>query len=408
MSEAAFTALRRLETLCLEEHAAFLILAGDVYNEEDGILRARLALRDMFLRLEKAGVEVFLAHGNHDPLESGAPVVRWPGNVTVFGPEVEERAVTRQGAALALVSGISHAQRGEKGNLALRFGQPQGSLLGPGLFRVGVLHCAVGGNSDGHAPYAPCALADLGRGGFDYWALGHVHTPRVLAKAPWVAYPGSLQGLHVNESGPHGCFLVRVGRDGSCVPQFRPLAPVQWEKAALDLGQDGPESLDELEESLLAKLEETRDAALEQAAESGNSLKGIFCRLTLGGASALDKALRRPGALEDLADRLRRALAELSESGGPGLWLKDLVLRTGAGAGRGESPPRQGLAGEVALQAALALEDPLVLEELAESSLQPLFGNARLRRILESPEAAETAELVAAARDLCCSLLEGE
>lgn len=408
MTDAAFTALRRLEELCLAEDAAFLILAGDVYDEEDGILRARLALRDMFLRLEKAGVRVFLAHGNHDPLESGLPAVRWPDNVTVFGGEVGSHTVQRGGEALALVHGVSHANRREKNNLAKRFGRKQASLLSPDIFQVGVLHCSVGGKSEGHAPYAPCTLTDLAQSAVDYWALGHVHTPQVLGQNPCVVYPGSMQGLHINESGPHGCSLVRVSADGRLAQEFRPLAPVQWEKRVLDLGQNPPETLDALEDMVLATLEQTGEEALNRAIATGSQLEALFCRLTLSGASAWDQTLRRPGALDDLTDRLRQSLAENSRSGTARVWLKDLVLRTAPAVDTADLCSRQGLVGEVARQAEQALHDPAALALLRDSALQDLYGHNRLRRVLEMPDDLDTADLVESARALCCGLLEGE
>ena len=407
MTEAAFTALRRLEALCIAQDAAFLILAGDVYDEEDGILRARLALRDMFLRLEKAGVRVFLAHGNHDPLEAGRPAVRWPDNVTVFGADISSHTVLRGGEPLALVHGISHASRREKSNLAKRFGREQGNLLASGLFQVGVLHCAVGGTSEGHAPYAPCTLTDLTQTGMDYWALGHVHTPQVLGQNPCVVYPGSMQGLHVNESGPHGCSLVRVAADGGMTQELYPLAPVQWEKLVLDLGQSAPETLDELEETLLARLEQAGEEAQARSAAAGQGLEALFCRLTLSGASPWDQTLRRPGALEDLADRLRQNLAGAG-SGSVRVWLKDLTLRTAPAVDMADLCSRQGLTGEVARQAEQALHDPSALAVLRDNALQDLFGHNRLRRVLDMPDDAETAELVESARALCCGLLEGE
>ncbi len=402
MTEASFAALRRLEALCLAEQAAFLVLAGDVYDEEDGVLRARLELRDMFLRLEKAGVRVFLAHGNHDPLEDGPAAVRWPGNVTVFGPDVSGHRVERDGELLAVVHGISHTSRREKANLAQRFSRGQGGFPS-GVTQLGVLHCAVGGKSEGYAPYAPCALADLAQSGLDYWALGHVHTPQVLGESPCAVYPGSLQGLHVNESGPHGCFIVRVRAAGSFERAFVPLAPVQWEKPVLDINGNDPESLDALEETLLARLEQEGERA-QNAEGPGFGPDLVVCRLTLSGRTVWDHALRRSGALEDLTRRLRQSL---TDNGGR-VRLSELVLRTAPEADMADLCSRQGLTGEVARQAEAALHDAAALEALRDDALSDLYGNNRLRRVLDMPDAAATAELVASARSLCCGLLEGE
>lgn len=75
---ATFTAFRRLLDLCERESPDFLLLAGDVYNQEDASVSAQLALRDGFRRLESLSIPVFLVHGNHDPLASRLRSVRWP------------------------------------------------------------------------------------------------------------------------------------------------------------------------------------------------------------------------------------------------------------------------------------------------------------------------------------------
>ena len=57
---ATFTAFRRLLDLCERESPDFLLLAGDVYNQEDASVSAQLALRDGFRRLESLSIPVFL------------------------------------------------------------------------------------------------------------------------------------------------------------------------------------------------------------------------------------------------------------------------------------------------------------------------------------------------------------
>ncbi len=50
--------------------------------------------------------------------------------------------------------------------------------------------------------------------GYDYWALGHVHKRESIREAPWVVFPGNIQGRHIRESGPKGCLLVKVDERG--------------------------------------------------------------------------------------------------------------------------------------------------------------------------------------------------
>ena len=110
LQEATFKAMERLFRLCESDKPDFLILAGDVYNEENHSVKAQLKLCDGCRRLRDAGVRVFLAHGNHDPLSSRLAAVQWPDNVTIFGPDAESHTVEKDGQVVAVVHGISHAK----------------------------------------------------------------------------------------------------------------------------------------------------------------------------------------------------------------------------------------------------------------------------------------------------------
>lgn len=423
-AEAGYAALDNLAAVCIAHNADFLILAGDVYDAADGVLRARFALRDIFLRLETAGVRVFVAHGNHDPLREGPLPVSWPDNVVVFGSEPESRCVMRNGEPLAIVQGMSHASPRETENLAARFVRyaPGAECKNPfvglppnlphDIFQIATLHCAVGGAGDGHAPYAPCSLTDLTKSGFDYWALGHVHQGKILYEKPHVVYPGAIQGMHVNEAGAHGCCVVRVGENGCSVAKT-PLAPVEWRKSRLDLGgaSNSPETLDELVEAIVQSLEEN--------AASPNGAEALFYRLILEGHTDLDSDLRKPGAVAAL---LERARGELADQDGPAMWLKDIRLATSPVRDFAAISERGDLAGEIVRIAFAAQNDPDLAEALARP-LDALYGHHKLKKILTPPngdankpgkndasnasrETATPAELADAAKSLLYSLLE--
>ena len=256
LRDATFTALERLVTLCHEERPDFVILSGDIYNQEDLSLRAQIAMRDACERLGRLGIPVFLAHGNHDPLSSRLSALHWPDNVTVFGTAVDTVPVHRPGYGdelLAVVHGISHVGPRETRNLAAWF--HRSPHVCP---QIGVLHTTLG-TADGEARYAPCTVDDLAASGMDYWALGHIHEHGAVCQDPLAVYPGSLQGLHIGEQGPPGCVLVTLESDDKpaekekkrAAPrpavrasyEFRPLAPVGWQVVTVDLEHpDAPDS----------------------------------------------------------------------------------------------------------------------------------------------------------------------
>lgn len=390
LHDATFIALERLISCCEREKPDFLVLAGDIYNQEDHSVKAQLALRDGCARLERLGIPVFIAHGNHDPLSSRLASVDWPDNVVIFGAEPEIHPLARNGEPLALVHGISHARARESRNLARLF-RRDGSA---DCFQLGVLHCAVQGEGATDR-YAPCGLEDLTATGLDAWALGHVHERRILSEQPFIAYPGNPQGLHINETGPRGCLLVTaVPHAGGwrCEAEFRDLGPILWEKLALAL--EDVDHLDEVERRLCHALTTLGEAA-------SPSCEAIMARVTLEGRTPLDGMLRKAATREDLAERLQYLGGDT-----PGIWLKDLRVETRSLAEREELLRREDLLGETARLAAAMRESRQALHELADPALEPLFEHSRLRKALTPPDEEQLRALLDEAERLCLDLLE--
>ncbi|HKH87969.1 MAG TPA: DNA repair exonuclease, partial [Acidimicrobiales bacterium] len=215
LREASLAAFDALVDLCLQRKAAFLLIAGDIYDGPERGLRAQLRFRDGLARLSAAGISSFVVHGNHDPVETGWSALGgpWPERVTVFASgTVQAVPVEVDGVPVATVQGVSFAQRSERENLALRFAH----AAGPGV-QVGVLHCNVRGAASGYDDYSPCTLDDLRSVGLDYWALGHIHSRMILSGQrdsddPWIVYPGNLQARSPkpSERGLKGAMVVHV------------------------------------------------------------------------------------------------------------------------------------------------------------------------------------------------------
>lgn len=291
LRRSTFEALERLGELCLRERADFLVIAGDLFETRDRSVRARLALRDALARLDAAGIPTFIVHGNHDPL-TAAPFVALPASVKVFGPQLEEVEVRRQGEALCRIQGISYAQEAVSENLALRFGR-----RGEG-FTLGLLHANLGGQAS-HENYAPCSARDLDERGLDYWALGHVHT-RAEVRLPGgglAVYPGNLQGRHILESGPRGAVVVEVeGRE--LRTRFVPLDVVRWERVELDVGPYA--QLDALASAAIG--------AVEALGGDGGPCAHVV-RLELVGRGAMHLELNRPSGTSGFEEALREGLS---------------------------------------------------------------------------------------------------
>ena len=159
----------------IANEAAFVVFAGDIYNRADRDLRAVLRFRDGLGRLEGSGIRAFVVHGNHDHIGGWSADLDWPENVHTFPAEPSPPQVVEYGGrAVASVSGISFGAAAVTEDLSRKCVRPYKDL-----FAVAVLHASIG-DQPGHASYAPCSLADLRQGDFDYWALGHIHSAAIL------------------------------------------------------------------------------------------------------------------------------------------------------------------------------------------------------------------------------------
>lgn len=365
--QATFRAFSRIVDVCLREHVAFLLLAGDLFDAKDRSVRARLALRRELERLDGAGIQTFIVHGNHDPLSGDTGALGLPGSVKVFGADWEEVEVHREGRLLCRVQGLSYPEAEVRENLSARFRR-----TGPD-FTVGLLHANLGG-VEGHANYAPCTVEDLAARGLDYWALGHVHTRAeyALAGGAVAAYPGNPQGRHVNEPGERGCLLVEV-EDGRMRRRFVPVDRVRWHR--LEVALTGLASLD----ALVAAVAEQVDARCAE------ELDGHAVRVTLSGRGPLHRELSRPEALGQLEADLREQLSRrrppvllesLRDASRPELDLETVRLSGGFSAT---------LLGEAEALAA----DPEALAALWEEDAELRSLRQRLRRwgvdVLETP-----------------------
>jgi DNA repair protein SbcD/Mre11 len=298
LRDASLEAWDRLVALTLERDAAFLVLAGDIYDGATRGLRAQLRFRDGLERLSRAGAHAFIVHGNHDPLDGWSAIARWPDRVTIFGPDaVASVPVERDGRRIATVHGISYASRDVRDNLALRFRRSDA----PGL-HVGLLHATVtsAAGAAEHAAYSPCTLADLAAAGMDYWALGHVHQRATLREgAPWVVYPGNLQGrsMKPSERGAKGATVVTVHGGSVTGVEFVACDGVRF--AAVDTDIVELEDMGALQDAVL-------DAVQSAARDAGG--RALLCRVRLTGTGGLSGALGEPGTLDELLRAVRDAL----------------------------------------------------------------------------------------------------
>ena len=385
LREASLEAFSGLVELCLQEQAAIMLLAGDIYDGPERGIRAQRRLRAGLERLGQAGVRTFLVYGNHDPLSHWGSAAGWPDGTHVFpADEVQAVAVEVQGKVVATVHGISFREREERRNLARLF-RPGGEGV-----QIGLLHANVGDPQ--HAAYAPCSVDDLRAGGMDYWALGHVHRRRLLLEGgPWAAYPGVLQGRSPagGEMGAKGALVLDCDHDLGLVapPRFVALDRIRFE--ALDVDLSGAADVQQAVDRLLAAGQRVRQGADGRALILRAALTGEF------------------GPLADLQLRQAEVLQALQEDGlgqDPFVWWDGLELRTRLPVRREEIEGNDSLAAEVLREGTRLRDDPEQLLGILRQLDQDL-ARFPVRDALVAKTSPQ--DLLAQAEDICLRLLSG-
>lgn len=302
---ASRRALENLVQLCLDEEAAFLVIAGDLYDGDWPDYNTGLFFVRQMERLDRARVPVFLLYGNHDAQSHMTRSLRLPPNVRVFDDrapmsfELEEPRV--------VLHGQSFARRAVFDDLSAGYGAPAADA-----FNVGVLHTSLTG-AEGHEPYAPCNPDALAARGYQYWALGHVHAGAVVRDDPWIVFPGNLQGRHVRECGAKGARLVTVRDDRVVSAEHRVLDVVRWATLVIEIGpSDGPEEA-------ITQVADALDAACDEA---DGRLLAVRIAVT-GRTSESDRITREVDALG--AECRAAALRCKSE-----VWIESVRVHTRA------------------------------------------------------------------------------
>jgi len=219
-------AFENMVQLAIREAVDFVLIAGDLYDGDWKDAGTGLYFVKQMARLREANIPVFLIAGNHDAENKMTRELRFPDNVKVFSSRKSE---TFKLPSLAVaVHGQSYATVDMRENLAEDYPKPVRDA-----FNIGLLHTCVAGAA-GHAPYAPCTVVQLAGKGYQYWALGHVHTAQVLSEDPPIVFPGNVQGRHIGETGARGCLLVHVDERHQITREFVPLDVMRWSVCEVD------------------------------------------------------------------------------------------------------------------------------------------------------------------------------
>jgi len=307
---ASRRALENLVALAIQQEVDLVVIAGDLYDGDWPDQNTGLFFVEQARRLIHAGIPLAIIRGNHDAanvMTSTLPLPKNPdgSEIMMRSEKVDSRDFEDIGIT---VHGQSFQKRAETANLAARYPAPHS-----GMFNLGLLHTSLTG-AEGHEPYAPTTPAELIDKGYDYWALGHVHTRASHGtedSAP-IHFSGNLQGRHIRECGPKGCLIVDIDSNNRCTTEFHPLDVVRWYRHPIDVSD-------------IQHTDEVADSFQQWLGDSlgGNGDQLAVVRVELTGDCPIHDALHQK------RNRLWSDLQSIAIAHGHGsVWLENLKVHT--------------------------------------------------------------------------------
>lgn len=382
-------ALRAAVATARSLRVAAVLLAGDVADQEHDLYHAHGVLTDVLGALGRDGIPVLAVAGNHDHVTLPRLARALP-DLQILGAGGTWETATIQGEG-GPVDVLGWSFPDQHHTLSPARGLPRVTGERP---TIGLLHADLDATA---SHYAPVRTAELQAAGPVRWLLGHIHQPSLAADHDQPGYLGSLVGLHPNETGPRGPWLVTVDQ-GQLTLEHIAQAPLRWEH-------------------LTVAVDDLADPRAELAATVADALR-VYADIhaaELGHVEALGVRIRLLGRAADYAG-LAEAAAELDREAFP-VTRGDLTLFVDAvvnqarpchdldGLARHDDPPGLLARDLLALEAGVAPE--LVADarrELSRIDLQSAFVNLADR---EHDDRAVTARLLEAGYRVLDDLLAG-
>jgi DNA repair exonuclease SbcCD nuclease subunit len=396
LRRSTFDTYDRIVELCIEEKVDALLIAGDVFDSADNSLAAQLNFVSGLERLSQHGIKSFVCHGNHDPLDGWRAGLDWPEGAYQFGPEPHAIPFDETDPNSPVVTGVSYPTQEVRTNLVTQFPPPASNRPS-----IGLVHANVGADT-GHENYAPCTIDDLTTSGYDYWALGHVHTRRELRGrndgAPVVVYPGNSQGRHRNEKGPRGVYIVEMDEHGGVTAlDFRPTDGLRWQELECAIDQLNTD------QELINALDEKVRIAIDEA-----DGRHLVYRMIMTGSGSLHNSLVRPDYTDDLQRQLNSTFAGLR----PFALCEKIVDSSSTQFDRDQLASGTDFVADLLTLIDQIKSDPEQRAQLKNrAELENLFGHNRARRYLKDsdPDDSSIVELIdEAERFLLFNLIEVE
>lgn len=289
----------RVIQAAIDNQVDFLVIAGDSFDLSTPSYSEFMGFVEGLERLNKADIPVYMLTGNHDPLTSWRqPFAAFPPNVHLFpADEPGFFLYQRDGRPLAVLGGRGFAYQSWAEDACVADGITRD--IAETAFRVqvpfgiGVLHTGLD-IDPGRAPVSPKKLEAAG---MDYWALGHIHTPKMDSERnPRICFSGCIQGRATKETGRRGVNLVTLTQGAPNKVEFISTASVVYEKVKVDASGVA---------TLSSAVELVRDTLFKVNARS--ACDEMIEHIVLTGTTPLHEMLRNPVTLEDMRHAINNA-----------------------------------------------------------------------------------------------------
>ena len=246
IQNAPMQSLTKIVDLALKEKVDLVLIAGDTFDGFKPTPSVQIFFAREIERLVNAQIQVIMIFGNHDHMSkedllvAESPYFKLLGN----GEKVETVSYKTKNGFEYDVTGFSYLANHINEDMAAQF--PAKS----NRYTFGIMHAQERAGTSAHNVYAPFSLSELQNLNYNYFALGHIHLRQVLSETPLIVYPGNIQGRHINETGPKGCYLGTIDEQTKQTRiHFVQTNSITWSKKEIELTK--PMAKTELENMII-------------------------------------------------------------------------------------------------------------------------------------------------------------
>ena len=293
LTEAPYIAAIGVFDQAITELVDFVLLSGDLFDDQSAAPRAKNFLLSQFKRLAERKITIYWSSGNASHPSSWPTAAELPANVVRFScNDVEVVTHSKKGVPVATIHGASCDDRRE--NFSPFFaddGEP---------FPIAI--------STGDLEADPTENSNI-----RYWALGGRPLTTLLETGHGMAaYPGTPQGRSICENGPCGCLLGRVTSEGELQLKKIETGPIRWLHQKVTISED-------VSDDSLKNIFSERAMIIANETPSRNTLVQWHI-LTTG---ELNLNLRRIERRKKIIDWLRAEFGSETENW---LWTTDVLI----------------------------------------------------------------------------------